>query len=268
MAFEGVVIATGRFGGRDLATMVGSDFDVAELRYEIGVRIEHRNSVGFLREKKSPDVKFMLCEEEVEVRTFCTCRSGEVWMIPYGQVSALSGRSDGPPTGYSNFGLLPRFSGPSCGKGRMAWEHFLAAANSHDAYWEPLREFLGDGPGVSMPADDRPWYPRERFAKGEIGKLLTPEVASIIKGSLRALIAHYPDLDAPDTMCLFPAIEGVGLYPRVNDALRVKDERIWCCGDVAGSFRGLIPALVSGHFAGAQAAAALAQDDSARRAAA
>ncbi len=39
------------------------------------------------------------------------CEDGEVWLIPYDDISALSGRSDGPPSRFSNFGLLAKFRG-------------------------------------------------------------------------------------------------------------------------------------------------------------
>ncbi|NNC73015.1 MAG: hypothetical protein HKN78_09090 [Sphingomonadaceae bacterium] len=82
----------------------------------------------------------------------------------------------------------------------------------------------------------------------------------IIRSAIETLIARYPDMDSPETICLFPAIEGTGCYPGTDLDLRIGDELIWCCGDVVGRFRGLVPALVSGHYAGLAVADHLAPE--------
>ncbi|MCK7475342.1 MAG: hypothetical protein MZV49_21815 [Rhodopseudomonas palustris] len=104
------MLATGRFGGTALEQLLGPPrIALQEQRYEIGIRIEHPNGRGFLGQLKDNDVKLILDGDGLQIRTFCTCRDGEVWHIPYPEGSALSGRSDGPRSGFSNFGLLPRF---------------------------------------------------------------------------------------------------------------------------------------------------------------
>ena len=258
--FDAVVLASGRFGGIGLGPLSDDAFPVEELRYEVGVRIEHPNRLGFLRHSKKPDVKFILNQAETEVRTFCTCRDGEVWMIPYDGVSALSGRSDGPPSGYSNFGLLPRFTGGQRAVGGEIWSHYIEACrNAGSALWQPLPEFLGVAAGQTEAlAPDRPWNPREDFVRGDIAAALHTVLAETLKRSLRAIVERFPDMLSPETICLFPAIEGAGRFPPTDADLKMPDEMIWCCGDVVGRFRGLIPALVSGHYAGVAAARRLA----------
>lgn len=250
--FAEIVLATGRFGGGILAAQVECDLPLADQRYEVGIRIEHRNEVGFLPRIKNNDVKLISHHDGVEVRTFCTCRHGEVWHIPYDGVSALSGRSDGPHTDYSNFGLLPRFSGATRAQGRAVWQHFCStSAPSRQALWQPLTEFISDTPvridGMTLAG--RPWHPRDNFVRGRINDRIHGHLRHILVEAIAALLAQYPDMNSPDTVCLFPAIEGAGVFPVTDGELRARDG-IWCCGDVVGRFRGLVPALVSGQYVG------------------
>lgn len=263
LLFSDIIVASGRFGGVALRRIFADTLPFEEQRYELGIRIEHPNSAGFLKHSKNPDVKFILRESEVEVRTFCTCRHGEVWMIPYAEAAALSGRSDGPPSNYSNFGLLPRFTGDNRSTGRAILDHFRDGfPDIENAMWQPLPEFL-DGPEAHgrTTLGDRPWHPRDRFLRGDIAGALHPELSAILKGAIRAIVDRYPDMYSAETVCLFPALEGVGHFPETDGDLRIAGENIWCCGDVVGAFRGLIPALVSGHYAGITIAGDIARDD-------
>jgi hypothetical protein len=258
-SFAGVILATGRLGGRDFAGMLDGAAPLTDQRIELGIRIEHPNEIGFLKTCKTPDVKFILDEGTVEVRTFCTCRRGEVWLIPYDEVSALSGRSDGPPSGHSNFGLLPRFHGADP-VGRAALRHFEATrAGIPGAVWQPLPAFLGrtDVTGPTT-LEGRPWHPRDDFRRGDLASILHPDLRDILRAAIGALVARYPDLLSNEAVCLFPALEGVGCYPASDLALRVPGESIWCSGDVVGRFRGLVPAMVSGAYAGQAVAAWIA----------
>jgi uncharacterized protein len=252
--FTDVVFATGRFGGLSFKRLCRSPSLVTEQqRYELGIRIEHPNGIGFLSKFKNNDVKLFMSTSDVQVRTFCTCRRGEVWHIPYETVSALSGRSDGPPTEYSNFGLLPRFTGEQEHSGREIWGHFIRTfRKARTAFWQPLRGFV-DGAlshHVETETINRPWQPRKQFAPGEIDKMIHPELNRILRDSIRTLINQYPDIDCSEAVCLFPAIEGIGCFPSTNEELRTHNWGVWCCGDVVGKFRGLVPALVSGHYVG------------------
>ncbi|OAV51073.1 hypothetical protein A6U98_11135 [Rhizobium sp. WYCCWR10014] len=259
--FTHLAIATGRFGPQALRSMMTAPIAMTDLRYEFGIRIEHPNGVGFLKAVKRPDVKYILDAACTEVRTFCTCRDGEVWMIPYGGTAALSGRSDGPPTGYSNFGLLARFGGNNLDRGRQIWADLQQRLGSDTtATWQPLTEFL-DRPSISQALEfgkaDRPWFPRQKFSRGDVAALLHPELYRILAESARMLITQFPDMATPETVCIFPSVEGVGAFPTVDAALQNHSGRIWYCGDVVGRFRGLVPALVSGHYVGASIAACL-----------
>ena len=90
--------------------------------------------------------------------------------------------------------------------------------------------------------------------------MLHADLHAILVGGLRLLVDQYPDLNSSETVCLFPAIEGVGAFPRNDLDLKGPAENIWFCGDAVGRFRGLIPALVSGGYAAAAVCAAIADD--------
>lgn len=259
--FDTILLATGRFGPRDLRNLLGDHAETEQQRYEFGIRIEHKNGAGFLSRINRPDVKLILEAAGCEVRTFCTCRDGEIWMIPYGQEAALSGRSDGPPSGYSNFGLLARFTGARTAAGHAMWERMQASlAPGETALWQPLGDFLANIsalPDGDPRPQDRPWFPAAKFRHGNIAQRLHPDLYRILKAGITILTEHYPDLASADTMCLFPAIEGVGDFPACDANLRGRSGRLWYCGDVVGRFRGLVPALVSGHYAALAIAAGM-----------
>ena len=45
-----------------------------------------------------------------------------------------------------------------------------------------------------------------------------------------------------------PTIEGVGLYPIINENLKIPNEDIYVVGDCTGIFRGIIASMLSGIF--------------------
>jgi uncharacterized protein len=254
---DSVVLATGRFGPLDdgLAAAVPR----IPIRFEIGVRVECKSSVGFLSRLEIPDVKRVWPVDGVEVRTFCTCRNGEVWNIPVAGLSALSGRADGAPTAFSNFGLLARFSGARFADGAERWGELTSGPlGAGVAVYEPLADFLECGRRSHRARiEERPWFPRHAFAPGRIRDVVGPSLHEILAKALANLVGWSPSLQDDATMCLFPAVEGIGHYPSVDAGLRVDGQRIWCAGDVVGAFRGLVPALVSGYYAGLCAADAV-----------
>jgi len=267
---SGVVLASGRFGGLDIRERrVRSSLHLRPQRVEIGIRIESPNPVGFLERSRSADVKRIWSGAGAQIRTFCTCRNGEIWHIPLAGLSALSGRSDGPPTAFSNFGLLARFSGTRLPMGLSMWEAARREALAQPtAIFEPLGDFLhprgGPNGGSSATRRDlvagRPWFPKDAFHRGSIRQRAGDLLHSILREAVLELLRASPDLANPEAMCLFPAVEGVGFYPTAGESLRVARERVWCAGDVVGRFRGLVPGLVSGYYAGSAAADSLRRD--------
>lgn len=256
-----IVLATGRFGGLDIqeGTVRGA-IPLKLQRFDLGIRVETHSSVGFLNRLNAPDVKYLWQNEHAEIRTFCTCRNGEIWRIPCTALSAISGRADGCPTEFSNFGLLVRLQGADLDRAGRLWTRLRNSALSDGVVtFEPIAAFLGEG---EWPADfdpgRRPWFPRHAFQRGRIRERLDPELYEIIAAAVRNLVSWSPDVMDSRTVCLFPAIEGVGYYPDIDCDLRVRGHCVWCAGDVVGKFRGLIPSLVSGYYAGLSTTEAVA----------
>ena len=76
----------------------------------------------------------------VEIRTFCTCRNGEVVLGRSGDLAAFSGRADGAATGRSNVGLVVRTTDEAFGRD-VERRLYDAPAESF-----PLDEWLAAGP--------------------------------------------------------------------------------------------------------------------------
>ncbi len=49
-----------------------------------------------------------------------------------------------------------------------------------------------------------------------------------------------------------PTLEGIGWYPELDSKLKIEHLPIWVCGDSSGSFRGIVAALISGHYVRSQ----------------
>lgn len=221
------IVASGRFGSLGLVQGLDSRFR----RVEIGMRVE-QDAGRFALDaspfaqlldpkwvRRSPDGRY-------EWRTFCCCRDGEVVETSFDGLTTVSGRADCPPTGRSNFGLNVRFS--DADEGMRALEQALEAARRPPIRL-PARELLG-APGAS-----------------EVARSLGAEVACSLAAGLEAL-AEDSGRSLQDASLVLPAVEGVGYYPHVDDTLRVANA-IWAAGDVAGVFRGIVPALVTGRMA-------------------
>ncbi len=259
---KNIILATGRFGTMDLKNILMKNIKLPfkYLRTEFGVRVESPSNIGFLSRKTEPDVKFIWKSSFGEVRTFCTCRDGEIWNIPYhNNLSALSGRSDGPKSGFSNFGLLVRLDKDP----KLSNKIFQKVINNdaimrQEAIVQSLKEFIRNTPSkmdsceLSELDKMRPWFPKNKFKKGNIRELLGNDCSNLLTEAITKLIKMSPDLDSNDVKIIFPSIEGVGEYLDTDKDLKVIGENIWVAGDSNGTFRGIIPAFISGYYAGHQ----------------
>ncbi|MBA2541684.1 MAG: FAD-dependent oxidoreductase, partial [Deltaproteobacteria bacterium] len=100
-----LVLATGRWSprwARPLLEKLGASFVFR--RDEIGVRIEAPSDHPLFTQLPGVDGKLVLRDGDLEIRTFCTCRDGEVVLGHADGIHAFSGRADCPPTGRSNVG--------------------------------------------------------------------------------------------------------------------------------------------------------------------
>ncbi len=217
-----LVIATGRWSPRSLRRVLEKlGVRYAFQRDEIGVRIEAPADHPLFAALPGVDGKLVLRDGELEIRTFCTCREGEVVLGRADELSAFSGRADGPPTGRSNVGLVVRGRFPG----------------ALDRTADPIRFSLATW--LAAPELLVPIY-------GSAG-------AVALHHAVRRLREYVPQL--VDATIHAPVIEGVGDYP-LDDNLQIAPQ-IWIAGDACGRFRGIVASMVSGRYVARQIARAI-----------
>jgi uncharacterized FAD-dependent dehydrogenase len=226
-----LLIATGRFGPLRLRELTGHR---SFRRLEVGFRIEQPAERAFFRDMAQLDPKLRMREPDgtVEWRTFCACRQGEAVLTETLGLWTVSGRSDCPPTGWSNIGFNTRILDESIA--RRALAPALAALAEEDSYFVVGMTELLRG---------------ERAAVSTFDAVYGPELRTLMTRGLDQLRTTFPDLDDEQTRLIGPTLEGVGWYPRVDGDLRLLDAPAWVAGDVCGLFRGIVAAMISGHYA-------------------
>lgn len=231
-----LVVATGRLSPRWIRpwlTALGVRFTFRRL--EFGLRIESRSNSPLFQQLggTDPKLRFRDPDSPSEARTFCVCRDGEVVLgrADLTDISAWSGRADGPPTGRSNLGLLVRTT-----------DEPLARAVLPALLSAPPRALpLADLTDATLVTNFGPGAPHVRQA-------------------LARLIHWCPALAHDhDAVAHLPCIEGVGDYPDDTDLALTDD--IWTAGDVCGRFRGIVASMISGRYVAASIARALTTDD-------
>ena len=253
--FKHIVFATGKFGAINLNnTFLGMTIPQRPLRYEFGLRIEvHKNNL-FNTANNSRDFKKIWNIHNISYRTFCTCTNGEVLAIPYEHGFAISGRSEGNETNYSNFGILARYIDGKFQLGEQIWNKLRNSTFFQTQIaWQPLNEFLGHShisSNKERNLTSRRWLPKQSFLYGNIKELIPSTLYNDFVRGINPFITEFPEITSNSPICFFPCIEGVGYYPVVNKQLQIPDEKIWFAGDVVGRLRGLIAALLSGHYIG------------------
>jgi uncharacterized protein len=231
------VLALGRFGSLILQRSLTAE-DLVFRRVELGVRIEQPADVFVLSQDRWLDPKLMGDKGLGRSwRTFCCCRDGLVVFSSSFGLSSVSGRADCPPSGRSNIGLLVRFVDP--GGGMAAWRDALKAQPMSEPAVERLCD-LTDRRGDLRPGS------RVASALGALTARHLVEALSDLR--------HFIGRPLAETTVYAPAIEGVGLYPRIGSDLQIPGRPIFIAGDATGIFRGLTAALVSGFVAGLAAA--------------
>ncbi|MBK9035547.1 MAG: hypothetical protein IPL61_30540 [Myxococcales bacterium] len=219
-----LVVATGRWSPTTvrpwLEARLGARYSFR--RVEFGVRLEAAADSPLFAALPGVDGKLRFIDpaRAIEIRTFCTCRQGEVLLGAGDGQRGYSGRADGPPTGRSNVGLMIRTSDPALGAALARAVTGAAPTTFALAEWRRL------GP------------PRLRPLFGDAG-------AALVDLALRRFTALVPT-DAP-VQVYGPAIEGVGDYPTDDGALAVAPG-VWVAGDATGRFRGIVAAMVSGRY--------------------
>lgn len=266
--FDIVILATGRFGSLD---SLGFDLPVVPLRYELGIRLETSHLSPFFNSSSLDIKKIWTDDDDLEIRTFCTCRKGEVTCIPYKNSAAISGRSDGPKTDYSNLGFLIRFQGKNWEKGESLWRKICEDENIRKGhcYWQKTSDFFysiekrfqTDFPLPSfvkkaaklhpISVENRAWSPKENFIPWDLTEILGYDFSLLFAQKLlEKMIYQHPEF-YQEGVIFFPCIEGIGTYPALSENLRSRrEEGLFFVGDNCGTFRGLVPALLSGSYVG------------------
>jgi phosphomevalonate kinase len=214
-----IVVACGRFTSKLLNKI---DFiPKTFMRIEMGVRVEGPADTPIYEQfsKSCIDPKFTSVSGDIEYRTFCWCRNGEVVCCEFDKTKSWSGRSDCEPTGKSNFGFNVRFKNPK-------YMYLLEQAYNT----APFKIKLDDPSGIDK-IDEK-----------------YREVYSHIKVGLISFLTNYGVTDFSPFEVIGPTIEGVGYYPLTDDNLRVPNEKIWVSGDGTGKFRGIVASMISGGF--------------------
>ncbi|HCU35820.1 MAG TPA: hypothetical protein DGT21_10305 [Armatimonadetes bacterium] len=258
--YAGAVIATGKFGGLALAERgLTAPVPLRPVRYELGLRIDIVGDLPFDASPQAADVKYIWDHGDISFRTFCTCSDGEVRMVDYDTLTCVSGRAADVASGYSNFALLARFKGASLPIGESIWDTVISHHRGRTtATWEPLCSFMGASNhlGILGPHEtgERPWIPADAFEPGSLRSILGEQFTPLMQRACSDLVEACPRLRDASPVCIFPAIEGTGSYPLVDGELRVRNENIWCAGDLLGHTRGIVPSLLTGYYAGLSAA--------------
>lgn len=248
--YDSVVIATGRFelGKIDVDNVL---FSKTFQRYEFGVRLVFKSRHTTFDQFPFPDVKFIQRSKDKEVRTFCVCQRGELWNIEYPSGSAVSGRSDGAETEYDNFGLLIRYlrSDPSTD---ALWKEAQVYFNDTFAYYQPIQEFrTRDTAGLEIEGFRNSFMPEKKFKYRNLRDEFSQGLSQEINKAIDAFSEAFPQVPMHEGLLVFPAIEGIGSYLSLEqDELRMSGEEVFVVGDAVGSFRGIVPALVSGIYCG------------------
>jgi hypothetical protein len=220
-----LVVATGRWSPRwtrPWLEALGARF--AYRRVEIGVRLETDAAASIFAALPGVDGKLRFVDpaSPFEVRTFCTCREGEVILAEASGLRAYSGRAEGPRTRRSNFGLLVRTHDERLGR---ELERHVYAARPRVTTLATLR---GRGE-ADLVADF-----------GETG-------GRLLSVALESLVDFHPALARDEVTVYSPCIEGVGDYP-VHDGALGAAPGVQIAGDATGRFRGIVASLVSGRY--------------------
>jgi uncharacterized FAD-dependent dehydrogenase len=228
-----LLLASGRFGPFGLRNLTT---ERSFRRLEVGFRIEQPADKAFFKDMKQLDPKLRFREQDgsVEWRTFCACRDGEAALTETQGLWTVSGRSDCPPTGRSNVGFNTRILDETVAARTMP--PVLDAMAKEESYFTVSLNALMDKPETVAAFD-----------------VYGPELSEIMVRGLSRLAAAYPVLRDDDTRLIGPTLEGVGWYPKVNGDLRLLDTPAWVAGDACGLFRGIVAAMISGHYAAGSA---------------
>lgn len=202
-------------------------------RLEIGLRIEQPAELFFFKDHDQLDPKIIWrsADDDVEWRTFCCCREGQVITGHDSGLTVVSGTSDTELKNYSNVGLTVRIETRDYAD-ILIDDLFPRLRRLKEIIIERMDIFISEG------------------ADSKLRNLYGPEISNLLILGLNKLTELFPSFDVSRTNLYGPAVEGVGYYPMLDRGLKNNRLPLWVAGDATGLFRGLTAALVSGYFVG------------------
>lgn len=201
-------------------------------RIEIGVRLLCDAKNPAWERMKGVDPKY-ICNSgantengQRQYRSFCCCRQGITAVSSFQGLHTYSGRADCPPTGESNIGFTVRsYDSTDMPEFRKVVESLRKR--------DPCKQTF------STDLDMARALLREYY-----GSFADP-----LEAGIKEFLKLFPELATDPSLRLQgPVIEGCGEYWQLDDHLRIPGQNIWVAGDSTGIFRGLVPAMVSGHY--------------------
>lgn len=216
-----VLISAGKFGNNLLTAFKNKmPNDISE-RYEIGIRIEVPNVNFKPQHEKCVDYKIIRSiEDGVELRTFCSCKDGVVLQSKFNKYITFNGSQMPYQTYKSNIGIVVR------------------AVREESVYMKELKKWLE--------TDIEPFkYNLKDFIQKKIN-IYGKEVDLLLKNSIEEVVDLKEISD--DSFVYGPEIEYAGEYINLLHKKLKLAKGVWVAGDMTGSFRGLIAALISGLY--------------------
>lgn len=216
-----IIIASGKFGNKIIENISFYDQEQIFNKIEMGIRVESKSRAFIPYESLNIDYKLIdKIDECVEFRTFCCCKDGVVLRSEFDNYISFNGAKTQFKTGNSNIGLL------------------LRATDTQSIYYQEMNALLKS---KLIPFK----IPINEFIESTevyIGK----NCDKILKAKINEVI-NLNDSDLSEFYVYGPETEYIGNYVKTNRNLSISDN-IWLVGDVVGTFRGLIPAMVSGIY--------------------
>lgn len=219
-----IIFAGGRFGPLSLRKLL-IDMPITFRRYEIGIKLEQKNSDWVYAKYPQEDIKIISKYDNIsEWRTFCTCRNGKVIKTRWNDILSYSGTGDIRKNGYSNIGINLRYNEIPKNKNIIDEINYIFSGET-DCNVISLNKFMNTDKVI-----------------------LGANLDNIFKKKIDSFKIN----DDINTKIYFPCIEGVGFYPDVNNILKVNSKNIFIAGDSSGIFRGITSAMISGYYCGLQ----------------
>lgn len=217
-----ILIAAGRFGNNLLCSFKNriTPDNILE-KIEIGIRVEVPDCNFKPGQEECTDYKIIRSiEEGVELRTFCSCKDGVVLQSKFNKYITFNGSQMSVKIHKSNIGIVIR------------------TTKEGTLYERELKKWLDN--------NIEPFkYSLEEFIC-EVHDVFGKNVDALLKKSIRDVV----DLDEimGDSYVYGPEIEYAGEYFNLLAQKLKLTKNIWIAGDLTGSFRGLIAALMSGIY--------------------